>query len=344
MSSPSRRDLVLAQLRGEATPLIPATLGFEGDVAARLDAHYGSADWRRRVPNDIVGLSPFDSEKRQPIDATHDRDAFGSEWRRDLRPFHLERPGLRQASFAGYEFPTVEMFLDPERERQTRTAIENNRDKFLVMGFGFGLFERTWTIRGFEDSLADAAAAPDFYDELVERIFQLHLRFVEVCITYPVDGVMFSDDWGDQRGVILGPERWRRFVKPRLAALYERVHRAGKVTLSHCCGSVAAILPDIVEIGLDVLQSVQPEAQGMNPYELKRRFGRNITFWGCLGSQSTLPFGTPGEITAEVDRLCAEMGRGGHYVLGPAKALQPETPTANAAAAVEAFARHAFGG
>lgn len=96
-------------------------------------------------------------------------------------------------------------------------------------------------------------------------------------------------------------------------------------------------MPDIVEIGLDVLESVQPEARGMNPYDLKREWGEQITFWGGLGSQSTIPFGTPAEIRAEVARLCKEMGREGGYILAPAKALQPETPTENAAAVIESF-------
>jgi len=97
-------------------------------------------------------------------------------------------------------------------------------------------------------------------------------------------------------------------------------------------------MPDIIEIGPDVLQSIQPEA--MNPYELKRKWGDKITLWGGLGSQSVIPFGTPDAILAEVRRLCEEMSPGGGYILGPAKALQPETPTENAAAVLEAFLLH----
>ena len=107
--------------------------------------------------------------------------------------------------------------------------------------------------------------------------------------------------------------------------------------ITHCCGSVAALIPDLIEIGLDVLESVQPEAADMNPYDLKDQWGDRLTFWGGLGSQSTIPFGTPDQIHAEVDRLRREMGRGGGYILAPAKSLQPETPTLNAAAVVEAF-------
>jgi uroporphyrinogen decarboxylase len=135
--------------------------------------------------------------------------------------------------------------------------------------------------------------------------------------------------------VILGPDRWRRFIKPAWARIYEEVHRQGKIVISHSCGSVADIMGDAIEIGLDVLESVQPEAAAMNPYELKARWGDKITFWGCLGSQSTIPFGTPDEVRAEVRRLLREMGRGGGYIFSPAKPLQPETPVENAVAIIE---------
>jgi uroporphyrinogen decarboxylase len=207
----------------------------------------------------------------------------------------------------------------------------------MVAGFGFGLFERTWALRGFNNALMDAAGDPDFYDELVERVTEHQMQILDHLLDLPVDGIMFSDDWGYQRGVLLGPERWRRFLKPRLAHMYARTHNAKKYVLSHCCGSIAAIMPDAIEIGLDVYQSVQPEASDSNPYDLKRQYGDQITFWGGLGSQSVVPFGTPAEIKAEVTKLCREMGRGGGYILGPSKAIQPETPTENAAAVVEAF-------
>ena len=122
------------------------------------------------------------------------------------------------------------------------------------------------------------------------------MDIIEHLLQIPVDGIMFGDDWGYQRGVILGARRWRQFLKPHLARMYARVHEAGKYVLTHCCGSIEEILPDLIEIGLDVYQSVQPEAANSNPYKLKRTYGRQMTFWGGLGSQSTIPFGTPGGI------------------------------------------------
>ena len=105
----------------------------------------------------------------------------------------------------------------------------------------------------------------------------------------------------------------------------------------HCCGSVADIMPDIIEIGLDVLESVQPEAAGMNPYDLKAAWGDKITFWGGLGSQSTIPFAEPEVVKQEIRHLRNEMGKGGGYILAPAKPLRPETPTENAVAIIEEF-------
>jgi uroporphyrinogen decarboxylase len=183
----------------------------------------------------------------------------------------------------------------------------------------------------------DSITEPDFFEEVLNRLMHLYLAFVEYTADLPIDGILFGDDWGDQRGVILGPERWRRFLKPRWAKIYEVVHARGKITMSHSCGAVAAIIPDMIEIGLDVLESVQPEAANMNPYALKKKWGDQITFWGCLGSQSTIPLGTPAEIKKEIRHLKKEMSVGGGYILAPAKGLQPETPLANAVAIVEAF-------
>jgi len=332
------RDIVKAQIAHQETTVVPYTLSFEGDVAERLDAHYGGADWREKLIPYMVTVSAVETNPQDPIDDAHTRDGYGGIWRVDRRPWHLERPPLAAPSFDGYDFPKPESFFRPEQKEQGFRICEANQDKFLVGGLGWGLFERSWNLRGFENALMDAIAEPDFYAEMLDRLTDLYLAFVEYTAELPIDAILFGDDWGDQRGVILGPERWRKFIKPRWARIYQAVHDAGKIAMSHSCGSVADILPDIIEIGLDVLESCQPEAAGMNPYELKKAYGDQITFWGCLGSQSTIPWGTPDAIHAEVDRLRTEMGRGGGYILAPAKGLQPETSTENAAAVVEAFA------
>ena len=331
------RDYVLEQIHHHETSPVPFTLNFEGNVGERLDAHYGTEAWRERLTPYIVSVGAVDSEDSEPIDEAHTRDAYGSVWRTDRRPKHLEVAAISEPSFEHYTFPGPDRLLKPEQKQEAREKCEQHADSFLVSSIAWGLFERSWVLRGFENAMMDAIAEPDFYEELLDKLTDLYLAFVEYAVDLPVDAIMFGDDWGDQRGVILGPERWRKFIKPRWAKLYDVAHAHGKLVMSHCCGSVAEIMPDIIEIGLDVLESVQPEAAGMNPYELKKKWGDRITFWGGLGSQSTIPFGTPEDIRREVRQLCREMGRGGGYILAPAKGLQPETSTENAVAIVEAF-------
>ncbi len=332
------REIVLAQIRHEETLAVPYTLWFEESVGAQLDAYYGDPAWRNRIAPYIVGVEVVETDFKQRIDDTYVRDGYGGIWRQDVRPWHLEKPPLTEPSFNGYTFPTAESFFRPAWKEAAEKTCQACADSFLIGTLGWGLFERSWTLRGFENILMDAVAEPDFFEEVLDRLMHLYLDFVEYTVDLPIDGILFGDDWGDQRGVIIGPERWRKFLKPRWAKIYEAVHRHGKFVLSHSCGSVAEIIPDLIEIGLDVLESVQPEAAGMNPYELKKRWGDKITFWGCLGSQSTIPFGTPESIRSEVGRLKREMSMGGGFILAPAKPLQSETPTLNAVAIVESFA------
>jgi len=331
------REIVLEAIHHRQPPATPYTLGFEGGVDRQLDAYYGSPEWRKRLTPYMVSVAAVDTDIRIPLDDAHELDGYGGIWRVDRAEWHLEKPPLAKPSFDGYDFPAPEKFFRPEWKAQAKEIIAANPDSFILGNLGWGLFERSWNLRGFENLLVDFVESPDFVAEALDRLMNLYLAFVDYTADLPIDGILFGDDWGHQQGVIVGPRRWRQFIKPRWAKVYAAVHAHGKLVLHHSCGSVAEIMPDIIEIGVDVLESVQPEAAGMNPYELKKRWGNHITFWGCLGSQSIIPFGAPQQIREEVRRLRAEMGRGGGFILAPAKPLQPGTPTENAVAVFEAF-------
>lgn len=334
------RDRVLAQIHHQETDYVPYTVRFEGDVADRLDAYYGNDSWRSLIDNAIQRM-PIPNLDVDRLAGPYYTDLYGSTWQVDYRIFRLVEPALKTPSLEGLVFPDLDLIFDSVWEEKTLQAIKQHERYFLVIGFGVGLFERSWALRGFENTLIDVIAHPEFYEELIARLTDHQEAIIARLLELPVDGILFADDWGYQQGVLVGAERWRRIFKPHLARLYQGVHEAGKYVLTHCCGSIEEILSDLIEIGLDVYQSVQPEAKNNNPYELKRKFGDKITFWGGLGSQSTIPFSTPAEIKAEVTRLCREMGQGGGYILCPAKPLQPETPVENAAAVVEAFLQQA---
>jgi uroporphyrinogen decarboxylase len=331
------KEVIVNQINHIETKPVPFTLGFEGDVAMRLDQYYGNTEWRKKLIPYMANIGAVYTMTRTRIDDIREQDPYGVIWRMDRRPWYLEKAPLDKPSLEGYKFPTPESFFNPQIKETARQVCENHKDKFLVGGLGWGLFEISWSLRGFENILMDSVIEPDFYEELLDRLMDLYLAFVDYTCDLPIDAIMFGDDWGDQRGIILGPELWRKFLKPRWAKIYDAVHAKGKYVISHSCGSVVDVIPDLIEMGLDVLESVQPEARGMNPYELKKKFGDKITFWGCLGTQEILPYGTPDDIKKEIKRLCVEMGRGGGFILSPAKPLQPETSAENAAAVLEAF-------
>ncbi len=346
MSSLSLRERVEAQILHRETDFVPfAKLAFEAGVAERLDAYFGATAWRDSVESlnhirDVTDDVPLRAWRDPTGGADGVRtDLFGSRWRTDTRPWHLEQPALTEPDLSGYRFPSPEDFFPPGWDELALEAIARRGGHFLVAGAGAGFFERAWVVRGFAESLGDAAAEPSFYERLLDGLAELEAGIVLRLLRLPVQGILFADDWADQRGILLGRPRWRRFVLRRQAALYDMVRRSGKRVLSHCCGNVREIVPDLIEAGLDVLQSIQAEA--MDPYALKTEFGGSLCLWGGLGTQRLVPFGTPGAIRAEVRHLCVEMGRGGGYLLGPAKALPPETPAENAAAVVEAFVAEA---
>ena len=334
----THRDYVLAAINHEDADRVPYMLGFEGGTDKELDAYHGSTEWRKKVQPYMMSVGGVDTLAEEKIDETFARDGFGSLWRMDRRPWHLEKPILSEPSLEGLDWPEPERFACTSRDDLDQCT-GPNAEKFSICSIGWGLFEQSWRIRGFQEVMMDSVMEPDFYEELLDRLTDLYLKHVERCKDIPADAIQFGDDWGEQRGVTLGPDRWRKFIKPRWAKIYEAVHAQGKYVMSHSCGSVADIMPDIIEIGMDVLESVQPEPAGMESFGLKKKYGDKITFWGCLGSQSTIPFGTPQEIHERVDSLCREMGRGGGFILAPAKSIQPGTLPENSAAVVEAFAK-----
>ena len=335
----TQKERVIAQINHEETDKVPYHLMFDpgSNMEERLDKYYGSDSWRSAIDNAIYQLPLPSLGINLDLGVESFTDEYGSVWRTDLRPFSLLKPALSEPSLDGYQFPAVDDLFDDGWAESMLGFIEEQKDKFVVAAYGFGLFERSWVLRGFENVLMDVVTNIDFYEELLDRLLEHQMKILERLLILPVDGIWFFDDWGFQQGVLVGADRWRKLFKHRYERLYNRTHEMGKFVLTHCCGGIDKILPDVIEIGLDVYQSVQPEAKNNNPYELKQKYGDKITFWGGLGSQKMIPYGTPAEIKEEVRRLRKEMSKGGGYILGPAKEIQPETPDENIAAVVEAF-------
>jgi uroporphyrinogen decarboxylase len=208
-------------------------------------------------------------------------------------------------------------------------------DTFIIATIGFTLFERAWTLAGMENVLMAMAADPPFADALFDRILECHMAVTRRALEFPIDGVRFGDDWGQQRGLIMGPVLWRRYIKPRIRQLYGLVKARGKRVFIHTCGRVEEILPDLIECGVDVFNPFQPEV--MDVYGVKSRFGDALTFFGGISTQRTLPYGTPAQVREEVRRLLEGVGRSGGYIAAPAHDIPKDARPENIAAMLEAL-------
>jgi uroporphyrinogen decarboxylase len=152
-----------------------------------------------------------------------------------------------------------------------------------------------------------------------------------------VDVVFLGDDLGTQLGPQVSPELYRKYIKPQHRRIFDVYHAKSKAkVLLHSCGSVAALIPDLIEIGVDILNPVQVRASGMDPAKLKREYGRDLTFWGGVDTQEVLPRGKVADVWAEVGLRIRQMGSGGGYVLNSVHNVQPDVPPENVVAMFEA--------
>ena len=153
---------------------------------------------------------------------------------------------------------------------------------------------------------------------------------------------MMGDDFGTQTGPIVSPAMWRRFFKRRFRDFIDLAHRFGIRVMHHTCGSVRALIPHFIDCGLDILQSLQPQAAGMDLGELKREFGREICFHGSVDIQGALPHGAPDDVRAEVKERMAAGKPGGGFIISTAHNILPDTPTENILALFEAYREYGW--
>jgi len=330
------RDVLKLAFQFQPTEVIPYCFSVSDEQAAALTAHYGGDGWAGKVVRFFGWVSSVDNFLcREPLvelpDGTR-RDCLGCRWRMGTTHHLVDWP-LREPRMGGYRLPDLEEYYRKHLRPLWPDELRATRGRFRLIGHSFGLFERAWSLRGFEGFLTDLAAEERFAEELLERITEWLLQSVDLMAGAPADAVMFTDDHAAQRGMLMGAERWRRLFLPRWRRIFDRVHHYGLYTVLHACGDTSEVVGDLIDAGLDCLESCQPEC--MDVYALKKRYGADLRFWGGLGAQGVLPFGTPQQVRQETRRLLREMGAGGGYVLAPAKPPGAEVPVANIAAYLE---------
>jgi len=330
----TKKERVKTAMAHKETDIVPYQMDFLSAAEKKLRSHFGDVDLGEVIGNHIAMFEPsyYSLFKTEDIGPGKFKDAFGATW--ELKPNEdigtvIENP-LKEPSLKGYKFP------DPEKVMELDgipAFIDKNKEKFIVGAIGFSLYERAWILRGIEPVLLDFLMNPLFVDELFDKIIEFNLVIIKRLCQFPIDAFHFGDDWGQQHGLIIDPDLWRSIFKKRLRKLYDAVHDAGLPVSIHSCGDITDIIPDLIEIGVNMITPLQAEA--LNFDFLKREYGDYLTFWGGVSTQKTLPYGTPEDVRNEIRERKRILGKNGGYILAPSHELQGDIPLENMLAFID---------
>ena len=346
----THRERILTVLSRKPADRIPIDLGGFNREAYRLfvektgsKSHWEyfdvEADWRG------VGFAP-------------------SKDKIDHRPFHRELPegtplndwgtAFIQGSMAAYDHfvapltyaTTVKELQDyplydvtpAYRHEHLESAVKRIHDAgyAAIAGMACTIFEVSWQIRGYNELLTDFYDNPEMAACLLDRITAMRCFMARRYAEAGVDILGLGDDVGMEDRLMMSPSVWYKWLGSRLAKVIQaaREVKPDIIIHYHSDGYVEPLIPKLIEIGLNVLNPVQPEC--MNPAKLKQRYGAQLAFWGTIGIQHTMPFGTPDDVRKEVKERIETMGQNGGFVIAPTHVIAPEVPIENLAAFVEA--------
>ena len=337
------KERVHAALRRKPTDRVPIFMWFHPDTARRMGRVLEIPPGRvsEAMGDDVRQAWVGNNYAMEGI--THERDGeshtdfWGIEWVR-VGPFNqIRRSPLQEASEEAilryaYPYDRVDQLL-----RNMDPVMAVSDEFFVGCDVSPCLFEMVCRLRGMENAILDLAASPDLARHMLDDAGAFALRLAEAaCDRLPLDWLWTGDDIGGQRGMIMSPQCWRAMIRPRLARIFDVGRSRGLWVAYHSCGAIRPIIPDLVEMGLDVLNPVQSNCPGMDPLELKREFGGSLAFMGGVDTQELLPNGSADAVRRETTRLLEGMTADGGYILAASHTIPPETPLENIFALYEA--------
>jgi len=329
------------------------------DLAGRLKAHVGGdGDWFRHY-----GCFYYQNlEPRWPEGLA--APDYGPYWKGETLPpgSWINGLGVVEVPSGTYHFTG---YLSPLRKAQSLAELErypmtdmtkldySNYASVVgrahaegrVAGVFVGhMYENSWQVRGYEEFLEDMIERPAWAECLLERYFLGNLHHAVEAAKAGADMIQCGDDVANQQNPMFSVPMWREFIHSRWAKVWRAAKEANpEVKIHyHSDGNVLALVPDLVDAGLDILNPVQPEC--LDTDEVHRKWGNRLSFDGCMGTQSTMPFGTPSDVRARVRECVDKYGREGGLILSPTHILEPEVPIANIEAFVEACRKYGAGG
>lgn len=222
---------------------------------------------------------------------------------------------------------------DPLREELYEDAkhlIANYKKEYFITGVTVTtIFETAWALRGLDKLLMDFVTDIDLAKTILDIPYNYHLTAAKKLVEMGVDMIWIGDDVGAQNNMIISPSMWRQILKPYMASFIgelKRINKNVKVAY-HSDGNIYEIIPDLIDIGLDVLNPIQPAS--MDPAKIKNLYGNKLCFWGTIDEQHTLPFGSTDDVISEVKQRRQTVGKNGGLILGPTHHVQLDTPLPN---------------
>lgn len=349
----SHRERLLSALRRKVPDRLPWSMALTPPVHDRFRRAFGVESYREFWDYDYRDVC-FTRPNRVPLNhaSYYAGRSFAGPVSFDLEwGFALveQDPGSHfrhfESAFSGREFSVDDARSYPLPDYADDARFEGVREAnaaWRAKGYAtrhlvdFSTFDCSWLIRGYEEFLMDLAAEEEAAVVVMDRVSDAVATRLAQMARRGTDIVGVGEDVGMQTSMLLSPEAWRTHIKPRFRKIVCAAKEANPdvVFFYHSDGAITPIIADLVEIGVDVLNPLQPEC--LDPVAVKRDFGDRLAFWGGVGTQTVMPFGTPQDVRASVHGYFATIGKGGGYVCAPSHDIEPEVPWENVLAFVEA--------
>ena len=340
------RERVLAAIRHEEPDRTPSDFWAEPPAWNRLSAHLRCTDRDRVLEHlqvDIRHLEVPASPEKELADGVL-QNFWGERFVMQPTPWGPLRHDIKGALAGARSLSDLEAFEWPSPDCLDRTGLQAQCRRYepyaLVYGFA-DIWQRPGLVRGWEDFFVDLIEHPDWAHYLCRKFTDFYVedytRAAEITHGR-IDLFLLISDLGSQRGPLISREMFRKFVEPYLRRMIDHIHSLGARVLLHSCGSIEPLIPELIRLGVDILDPIQPVGPAMQPEHLKAAFGEQLCFHGGIDMQRLLPSGTPEQVALEVERYVEVLGKGGGYILGPAHLFQPDVPPENVLAVYRARA------
>jgi uroporphyrinogen decarboxylase len=330
------RERILAAMNRQSPDRTPRNFWAEPATWNRMFEHVGHSDRERLLCDLKIDIRKLEVGEPSPLEVGDGvfQNYWGERFIYQTTPWGPMREDVTGAladakspvDLEAFPWPTTDIFDYSRLAEQCRRW----DDYALLYGFA-DIWERPALVRGLENMFLDMCERPDWVHFLARKFTDFYktdyTRAAEAT-GGRIDLFLLISDLGCQRGPLISLKMFREFIAPYIREMCDCIHSLGAKVLYHSCGSIRPFIPDLIELGVDVLDPIQPVA-GMMPESLKAEFGDRLCFHGGIDMQRLLPFGTPDEVRATVRHYCETLGDGGGYILAPAHLFQPDIPPEN---------------